>query len=102
MALEVTIEVTLASSMEIHCQLVEEGADTIDRLSRDMELLRGLATTSLVRGTTTERVSMGTTRLLTSRLILNLVVERPREDKVKDKVEGSREDSREESHEEEA
>ena len=65
----------------------------IDRLSLDMVLQIDKATTSLVSETTTEKASMDTTRLLTSKLIHSLVVDRlRREDKTEDRVEDNREE----------
>ena len=70
-----TTEVTLASSTETHSQSVEEEEDTIDRPSLDTVLQTDQATTNSESETTTEKVSMDTTRLPTSKLILNLAVE---------------------------
>lgn len=98
---EVTTEVTLASSTETHSQLVEEEEDTIDRPSLDTVLQTDQATTNSERETTTERVSMVTTRPPISKLTLNHAVDPPQEkpaDHPRDQPEDHQEDQPEELH----
>lgn len=97
---EVTTEVTSVSSMETHSQLVEEEEDTTDRPSLDTELQTNQATTNSESETTTEKVSTDTTRLPTSRLILNHAVDLLKRDQPRDQPESQEDHQRDQPPEE--